>query len=58
MSDKASKGKKGSILGLGLFFLIIIWAMWHGVIGPRVIEPTPGTQEAPAPDPTREPPRE
>lgn len=45
---------------MAVFFLIVIWALWHGVIGPRVIEPVPGDPEAltPAPDPERAPPVE
>lgn len=60
MFDSASKRRSRSFLGMAVFFLIVIWALWHGVIGPRVIEPVPGDPEAltPAPDPERAPPVE
>ena len=60
MTDQTpQKARSRSFLGMAVFFLVIFWALWHGVIGPRVIAPTPGTQEAPPPpDPEREPPRE
>ena len=59
MSSNSSSNKTATILGVGIFFLLVVWAMWHGIIGPRVIEPTPGDPAmAQAPDPDREPPRD
>ena len=36
--------KGATILGIAVFFLLLFWALWHGVIGPRVIEPVPADQ--------------
>lgn len=59
MSEKPAGNNKTTLLGIGVFAVLVALGLWHGVIGPRVIEPIPGTQEAPPPpDPSREPPRE
>ncbi|MEM9234925.1 MAG: hypothetical protein AAGA69_11905 [Pseudomonadota bacterium] len=60
MSQPPKKRRSTTFLGMAVFFLLLIWALWHGVIGPRVIDPLPGDPDvvAPAPDPDREPPRE
>jgi hypothetical protein len=31
-----------TLLGMAAFLVILLWGLWHGVIGPRVIEPVPG----------------
>ncbi|WOI52052.1 hypothetical protein [Parvularcula sp. LCG005] len=61
MAEGTSATKKSRFqLGIGfiLFVLLIGWALWHGIIGPRVIAPV-YTNEAPPPlDYDREPPRD
>ncbi|ADM10662.1 hypothetical protein PB2503_13124 [Parvularcula bermudensis HTCC2503] len=54
------RGKTATLLGGSIFAVIVLWALWHGVVGPRVIAPTPGIpyDQAPAPDPNRAPPTE
>lgn len=49
-----------TLLGMGVFLLIALWGLWHGVVGPRVIGPTYGDTSVtpPPPDPTRAPPTE
>lgn len=59
-SPMTPKRRTATYFGLAAFLLIVFWALWHGVVGPRVIDPIPGDPEAvaPAPDPERAPPTE
>ncbi|MGV6820276.1 MAG: hypothetical protein ACWA5T_07220 [Parvularcula sp.] len=46
MTDKSStpfgRGTNITFFGVGIFLLIVLWGLWHGIVGPRVIAPTPG----------------
>lgn len=49
MTDTSPQIKRTTLFGVGLFGLFVAWALWHGIIGPRVIEPTPGVLPAASP---------
>lgn len=44
MKSPKTNPRHATIFGVGIFLLLVIWALWHGVIGPRVIEPVPTAQ--------------